>query len=45
MSQQDDIQIVKDIYDAYGRGDLDAILERVTDDVDWAAEAAGTAAT
>ena len=44
MSQQDNIRIVKDIYDAVGRGDLDAILERVTDDVDWAAEVAGTAA-
>jgi ketosteroid isomerase-like protein len=27
MSQQDNIRIVKDIYDAVGRGDLDAILE------------------
>ena len=44
MSQHDNIQIVKDIYDAVGRGDLDAILEQVTDDVDWAADVAGTAA-
>ena len=44
MSQQNNTQVVKDIYDAVGRGDLDAILERVTDDVDWAADAAGTAA-
>ena len=44
MSQQDNIQIVKEIYDAVGRGDVDAILERVTDDVDWAAEVAGNAA-
>ena len=44
MSQQDNIRIVKEIYDAVGRGDVDAILERVTDDVDWAAEVAGTAA-
>ena len=44
MSQQDNIQIVKDIYDAVGRGDVDAILERVTDDVDWAADVAGHAA-
>jgi uncharacterized protein len=44
MSQQDNIQIVKEIYDAVGRGDVDAILERVTDDVYWAAEVAGTAA-
>jgi ketosteroid isomerase-like protein len=38
------IQIVKEIYNAVGAGDVDAILERVTDDVDWAAEAAGNAA-
>lgn len=44
MSEQDNIRIVKDIYDAVGRGDLDAILERVTDDVDWAAEVATNAA-
>ena len=45
MSNQDDnIQIVKEIYDAVGAGDVDAILERVTDDANWAAEAAGSAA-
>ncbi len=44
MSQQDNIQTVMDIYDAVGRGDLDAILERVADDVDWAAEVEGNAA-
>jgi len=45
MSKQDNnIQIVKEIYDAVGAGDVEAILERVTDDVDWAAEAAGNAA-
>jgi ketosteroid isomerase-like protein len=44
MSQQDHIQIVKEIYEAVGRGDIDAIVERVADDVDWAAEVAGNAA-
>lgn len=44
MSQQANIKIVKAIYDAVGRGDVNAILERVTDDVDWAAEVAGTVA-
>ena len=45
MSNQDNnIQIVKTIYDAVGQGDVDAILERVSDDVDWAAEAASTTA-
>ena len=38
MSQQHHIQIIEEIYDAVGRGDVDAILERVSDDVDWAAE-------
>jgi len=31
MSQQDHVQIVTEIYDAVGRGDVDAILERVSD--------------
>jgi ketosteroid isomerase-like protein len=30
------IQTVQAVYDAFGRGDLAAILDRVTDDVDWA---------
>jgi len=44
MTSQQHIQTVKEIYDAVGRGDVQAILDRVTDDVDWAAEAAGNAA-
>lgn len=30
------------LYAAYGRGDMDAVLAEVADDVDWAAEAAST---
>jgi ketosteroid isomerase-like protein len=30
------------LYAAYGRGDLDAVLAELADDVDWAAEAAST---
>jgi len=30
------------LYEAYGRGDVEAVLAEVADDVDWAAEAAGT---
>jgi hypothetical protein len=30
---------VEAIYEAFGRGDLEATLERLTDDVDWASEA------
>lgn len=44
MSQQQNLATVKEIYHAVGGGEVDAILDRVTDDVDWAAEAAGTGA-
>ena len=44
MSQGQDLQTVKQIYDAVAGGDVDAILERVTDDVDWAADVARNAA-
>ena len=40
MSAEQNIETVKAMYEAFGRGDVDAILERCTDDVDWAAEAA-----
>jgi ketosteroid isomerase-like protein len=44
MSHEQNITTVKEIYDAVGRGDIDAILDRVTDDVDGAAEAASSVA-
>ena len=44
MSQQQNLRVVEEIYDAVGRGDVTAILDRVTDDVDWSAEAASDAA-
>ncbi len=44
MSQQTNLSTVQAIYDAVGRGDVAAIQDRVTDDVDWSAQAAGTAA-
>jgi ketosteroid isomerase-like protein len=34
------MQTVQEIYEAFGRGDVAAILDRVTDDVDWASECA-----
>ena len=34
MSQQQNLRVVGEIYDAVGRGDVTAILDRVTDDVD-----------
>ena len=44
MSHEQNITTVEEIYDAVAQGDVDAILGRVTDDVDWAAEAANSAA-
>jgi uncharacterized protein len=40
MSHEQNIATVQEIYDAVARGDVPAILDRLTDDVDWAAEAA-----
>ena len=37
------IESTQRLYAAYGRADLDAVLAELADDVDWAAEAAGTA--
>ena len=36
------IEAIQRLYEAYGRGDVDAALADVADDVDWAAEAAST---
>jgi ketosteroid isomerase-like protein len=38
------IAAVQRLYAAYQRGDIDAVLAELADDVDWAAEAAGSAA-
>jgi uncharacterized protein len=44
MSADANSKTIMGVYEAFGRGDVAAILDAVTDDVDWAAEAAGTAA-
>lgn len=36
--------VIDAIYQAFGEGDVDTILGHLTDDVDWAPEAAGTVA-
>lgn len=36
------IDAVQRLYAAYGRGDVDAVLAELAEDVDWAAEAAST---
>jgi uncharacterized protein len=38
-TREEHVAIVKGIYDAAARGDIDSILEVVHDDVDWAGEA------
>jgi len=38
MSGSENIETVKAMYEAFGRGDVDAILDRCTDDVDWATD-------
>ena len=35
MSEQTNEKLVRDLYDAFGRGDVPAILNMVADDVDW----------
>ena len=44
MSADANIKTITAVYEAFGRGDVTAILDAVTDDVDWAAEAASSAA-
>jgi ketosteroid isomerase-like protein len=43
MGHDDHIKTVQSIYEAFGRGDVDAILDQLTDDIDWAVEPAGSA--
>ena len=44
MSADVKIKTIEQIYEAFGRGDVAAILDAVTDDVDWAAETTSVAA-
>jgi ketosteroid isomerase-like protein len=39
MSAGQNIQTARQMYQAAGRGDVQAIPDRVTDDVDWSADA------
>jgi uncharacterized protein len=43
MGADDNIKTIQSVYEAFGRGDIQAVLEAITDDVDWAAEASSTA--
>ena len=42
MSSDDNVKTIQTVYEAFGRGDVPAILDAVTDDVDWASDADST---
>jgi ketosteroid isomerase-like protein len=44
MNADANIKTIAEVYQAFGRGDVTAILDAVADDVDWAAEAASPTA-
>jgi ketosteroid isomerase-like protein len=44
MSADDNVKTIQAIYEAFGRGDAQAILDQVTDDVDWATETTASGA-
>jgi ketosteroid isomerase-like protein len=44
MGQEENVKCVQRLYEAFNRGDVGTILESLTDDVDWAAEAKSDAA-
>ena len=44
MSAEQNVATIKGVYEAFGRGDVDWILERCTDDVDWASDVASAVA-
>ena len=42
MSSDDNVKTVTAVYEAFSRGDIPTVLDALTDDVDWASEAAST---
>ena len=44
MSADDNIKTIMSVYEAFGRGDVPAMLDVLADDVDWAAETTSTVA-
>jgi ketosteroid isomerase-like protein len=44
MSGKDNIETIKNVYAAFGRGDVATILDAVTADVDWASDTASDGA-
>jgi len=41
MSAEDNVATIEKIYAAFGRGDVETILDAMSGDVDWATDAAG----
>ena len=44
MSGKDNVNTIKAVYEAFGRGDVGFIVDNVTDDVDWATESTSKSA-
>jgi ketosteroid isomerase-like protein len=42
MGTEDNVKTVNAAYEAFARGDIPAVIDVLTDDVDWASEAAST---
>ena len=42
MSENDNIRKLQELYEAFGRGDINMILSNVTDDVDWGTDTTAT---
>jgi ketosteroid isomerase-like protein len=40
MTTGQNTDVIRSIYEAFGRGDVDAILARCAEEVDWAADSA-----
>src|SRR5689334_19242429 len=44
MSAADNVATIQEIYDAFARGDVELIVGKLADDVDWGSDAAGDGA-
>jgi uncharacterized protein len=44
MTAEDNIKAIQVVYEAFGRGDIAAVLDALADDVDWAGESVSTGA-
>jgi ketosteroid isomerase-like protein len=41
MSSDDNLKVIRTAYEAFGRGDIPAVLDLIHDDCDWGVEASG----